>query len=179
MNGVWEISMKEEEVKKTILAIFLFLLVFNLAEARVCASKYKYGLGVILGAPTSFTGKYWLNNKEAYDLSFGSKFNSYYELSGSYLYHRYDLFKNVKTLCDASLYYGGGLNLIFDKRRKYRNHHEDDNYDNILGVKGTIGFSYIIPQMPFEVFTELSPILNVTPLSNLDFNAGVGLRYMW
>ena len=166
-------------MKKVILIILLLLIGAGSAQARVNEPKYHYGLGVILGEPTGISGKYWLNDKEAYDLSVSFRFSSYLYVSGAYLYHNYDFFKDAKYARDTALYYGVGLRLIGDSEHRYRKHFREDTYDTILGVRGTIGLSYFIPNQPFEIFAELSPILNVIPGANLDFSAGVGARFMW
>ncbi|MDD5132522.1 MAG: hypothetical protein PHH44_07680 [bacterium] len=167
-------------MKKTMYIVLLLLIFYATgAAARVEDPKYRFGVGVILGEPVGFTGKYWLNNKEAYDLSVSSRFSSYLYLSGAYLYHNYDIFKNQKDPGSASLYYGGGFRLIADSEHHYRKHYEDDTYDSIFGLRGTIGGSYLIPNQPFEIFIELSPIMNITPATDLDFSAGIGARFLW
>jgi hypothetical protein len=166
-------------MRKIVLLILLLLIAARFAEARVAEPKYHYGIGVILGEPTGFTGKYWLNNKEAYDLSVSFRFSSYLYLSGAYLYHNYDVFKNMENPGSAALYYGGGVRLIADSEHNYRKHYDNDTYDTIFGLRGTVGVSYVIPNQPFEVFIEFSPIMNITPATNLDFSAGVGARFLW
>ncbi len=166
-------------MKRLIGLILLILLFATLAEARVNDPKYHYGLGVIIGEPTGFSGKYWLNNKEAYDLTVSFRFSSYLYLSGAYLYHNYDVFRNLKDPGSAALYYGAGFRLIADSEHNFRKHYEEDTYDAIVGLRGTIGLSYLIPNHPFEIFFELSPIVNITPVTDLDFSIGVGGRYMW
>ncbi|MDD5492736.1 MAG: hypothetical protein PHV60_08685 [bacterium] len=166
-------------MKRIVLLLLLLLIGATVAEARVEEPKYHYGIGVILGEPTGFTGKYWLNNKEAYDLSVSFRFSSYLYLSGAYLYHNYDVFKNLKYPGSASLYYGGGIRLIADSDHRYRKHYEEDVYDSIFGLRGTIGGSYFIPNQPFEIFIELSPVMNITPVTDLDLSAGVGVRFLW
>ena len=167
-------------MKKIILMVLLLLIAAGVAQARVSDSKYQYGVGVILGEPNGFSGKYWLNNKEAYDLSISIRMAHVYFIQGAYLYHNYDVFKNLtalKNFSEASLYYGAGLSLIIDSEHRFNRRDENDTYDNLLGVKGTVGISYMIPQQPFEVFFEVSPIFNLTPVSNFNFAGGVGVRY--
>ncbi len=166
-------------MKRLMCLILLSLFFAASAEARVDEPKYHYGIGVILGEPTGLSGKYWLNNKEAYDLSVSFRFGSYLYLSGAYLYHNYDVFKKAKYAGAASLYYGAGLRLIGDSEHHYRKHFDNDSYSTIVGVRGTIGLSYFIPNQPCEIFLELSPVMNIAPATNLDFSAGVGARYMW
>lgn len=166
-------------MKKIVLLLLLLLISAAGAEARVAEPQYRYGIGVILGEPTGFTGKYWLNNKEAYDLSVSFRFSSYLYLSGAYLYHNYDVFRKMEDPGSAALYYGGGFRFIADSDHHFRKHYEEDTYDALFGLRGTVGVSYIIPNQPFEVFIELSPIMNITPATDLDFSAGVGARFLW
>jgi hypothetical protein len=166
-------------MKKIVLLLLLLLISAAMAEARVEDPKYHYGVGLFLGEPTGLTGKYWVNNKEAYDLTVSFRFSSYLYLSGAYLYHNYDVFKNIEEPGSMALYYGGGFRLIADSDHNYRKHYDDKTYDAIFGLRGTIGVNYIFPNNPLEIFIELSPIMNIVPATDLDFSAGLGIRFLW
>jgi len=165
------------------LLILIMMLLIGLgaitAEARVCPVPAQYGAGVFLGWPSGLTGIYWLNNKEAYDLSVGLGYHGVVFIQGDYLYHNYDIIKNINSNCGASLYYGGGLSLTMDGEHRYQRRNADETYDNLLGLKGTVCISYFLPQQPFELYFEISPIVNIIPVGKWDFDAVVGTRYMF
>jgi len=41
------------------------------------------------------------------------------------------------------------------------------------------GVSYIFPTTPFDLFLELSPTLLLSPETNFETDAGIGLRYFF
>lgn len=167
-------------MKRIVLVMLVLILMSAVSgQARVAEPQYRYGFGMMIGEPTGFTGKYWLNNKESYDVAVSFRFSSYFYLQGGYLYHNYDVFQKTKSPSQVALYYGGGLRFILDSHHHYRKNYEERNYDSILGIKGTIGLNYIMKDLPVELFAELSPIMNVAPATDLDFSAGVGARLLW
>ncbi len=166
-------------MKKTVLIVLLLLLCAVVAEARVEEPKYHFGIGLFLGEPTGLTGKYWLNNKEAYDLTTSFRFGDYFYLSAAYLYHNYDVFKNMEEPGTAALYYGGGIRFVADSDHNYHKHFDDEEYDAIFGLRGTVGANYIFPKHPFELFIEFSPIMDIVPGTDLDFSVGLGARFLW
>lgn len=166
-------------MKKIIFLVVMMIMLVTVTEARVADPQYRYSFGMMVGEPTGFTGKYWLNNKEAYDITMSFRFSSYLYIQGGYLYHNYNVFQKGKALPQPALYYGGGLRLILDDNHRYRKYYEDRDYDSILGIKGTIGLNYILKDLPVELFAELSPIMNIVPATDLDFSAGLGVRILW
>lgn len=166
-------------MKKWMLIVTMLMVIgVGSAQARVGNPQYQYGFGMMVGEPTGLTAKFWINNKEAYDVAVSFRFSDYFLIQGGYLYHNSDVFKKTKAHPQASLYYGGGLRLIFDSDHEFRKHYDRD-YDSILGIKGTVGLNYILRDLPVELFVEVSPIMNIVPATDLDFGAGIGARILW
>lgn len=124
------------------------------------------GLGVILGEPTGFSLKYWLSDVSAVDAAVGWSFDGEtdFHVHGDYLHHLFDLFP-VKGR-RLPLYFGGGL------RYKHRDGRED-----LFGFRGVVGVSYLVPDIPLDIFLEAGPILDVTPDFEVRHTVGIGARY--
>lgn len=131
-----------------------------------------FGLGLSLGNPTSFTGKYHLGPKEALDFHVGvfhaygrSRFDDSLFLGGDYLFEVWNFVENGAV--SVPFYAGPGLALLFDVDN-------DDNrcwdgqrwrycsdYDFGFGPRMPIGIGLEFQKAPFELFLELTPTLLV------------------
>jgi hypothetical protein len=49
----------------------------------------------------------------------------------------------------------------------------------VLGVKAPFGAYYKFKNMPFSMFFELAPGLNLTPSTEFDIMGGLGFRYIF
>ena len=145
----------------------LFLIIF-LAANVFAMEREKFGIGVIIGEPTGITGKYMLNNENAIDAGVGWETSGDNELHiyGDYLFHLYDVIKVPKG--KLPIYFGGGARWI--SREK-----EDDK----LGLRIPIGVEYLFEGVSLGAFIELVPVLNLTPDTDFDFEAGTGIRYFF
>jgi hypothetical protein len=65
-----------------------------------------------------------------------------------------------------SLYFGAGA------RVKFR-----DNGEERLGLRVPVGVSYLLEDVPVDVFLEVAPILDFTPSVRGGFTAGIGARF--
>ncbi len=146
------------------LSVLLFLIL--LSVPCVAASRTKagdVGIGVTLGEPTGPTLKYWRSRTQAFDVGIG--FSSDMILYGDYLWHGWDVFPKP-TVGSFAGYLGLG--------GRYRNrHHEDDE----LGIRTVAGMSYYAAQTPVEVFLEIVPVFQISPHTDTDIDAVIGLRY--
>lgn len=125
-----------------------------------------FGLGIMIGEPTGFSAKYWLNNKNAFDgglaYSFVKKHNAV-SLHADYLYHNYDL---IKSNYKIPIYYGFGVRMRFI-----------ENEDNSLGARGVIGAVWLSDNLPIDVFIEFVPVFNLFPATELNLDLAIGARY--
>jgi hypothetical protein len=131
------------------------------------AKKNGIGLGVIIGEPTGPTFKYWSSPTTAIDgaLAWSLDGNDDLHLHVDYLFHDFGV-ANVKK-GRLPIYYGIGGRIRF----------HDGNQDDQFGVRIPVGFAYLFEKSPLELFFEVVPIVDLAPETELDFNAGLGIRY--
>lgn len=157
------------KMKKTIYVVMFTILTVTFITAGVdAAERKKWGIGVMAGQPTGFTGKFMLNDTSAIDLGFGWSTSSddEYAIYSDYLYHIYDLFGAAKG--QLPLYFGGGLSYV---KRSAR--------DDKFGVRIPIGVEYLFKKVPLGAFLEVVPVMNVTPDTDFDLQGGVGIRFFF
>ncbi len=152
-------------MKFKILAL-VFMTLFSM-EA-FAAEGDNLGLGVILGEPTGITGKYLLSDDSAIDAGAGwqTSGDDRIHVYADYLYHINDLF-DVGT-GSLPLFFGAGLRFISI---------EDD--DDEFGIRLPVGLEYIFPKLPIRIFGEVVPVLDLTPDTEFDLDAGIGIRYFF
>jgi hypothetical protein len=129
----------------------------------------QFGLGLALGNPTSFTGKYHLGAKQALDFHVGvfhaygrTRFDDSLFLGGDYLFEVWNFVENGTV--SVPFYAGPGAALIFDVDDDYRCYDEGrwrdcGDYDFGLGPRMPIGIGVEFQKAPFELFLELTPTM--------------------
>jgi len=147
--------------------IVVLLIVF-LAMNVHAADRKKIGIGVILGEPTGITGKFMIDDTNAIDMGAGweTSGDNRLHIYGDYLYHLYDMIKVPKGL--LPLYFGVGARMVF---------HEDD--DNEFGIRFPVGIEYVFEDLPLGAFVEVVPVLDLTPDTEIDLEAGTGIRFFF
>ena len=150
------------------LKCLVILSVVFLATNVYAMEREKFGIGVIIGEPTGITGKYMIDNNSAVDAGIGWETSGDNELHiyGDYLFHLYDVIKVPKG--KLPIYFGGGARWVIR-----------DNKDNKLGVRIPIGLEYVFEDISLGAFVELVPVVNLTPDTDVDFEAGTGIRYFF
>jgi len=131
------------------------------AQANVDGTR-NLGLGLMLGEPTGVSVKSWLGTKSAFDIGAAwslSGRNEALHLHADYLYHRW--FKNREAL---AFYYGMGGRVIFS-----------DNA--VAGVRVPFGLTYVLNGIPFDLFVEAAPIIDISPEVEFAGNGAFGVRY--
>jgi len=144
-----------------------WLLIFTISflfSKTSYAQQTGFGLGLMLGEPTGFSGKYWLSPQSAIDGGFAWSVykHGYLQIHTDYLWHNYSIISVIKGT--LPIYYGVGGRLIFA-------------HDNIAGIRGVAGLDYLFDGTPLDIFLELVPILDLAPEMDFDFNAAIGIRY--
>ena len=144
------------------------LLICFLAMNVHAAERKKFGIGVIIGEPTGITGKILIDDTNAIDMGAGWKTSGDNELHlyGDYLFHLYDVIEVPKGM--LPLYFGVGARIVF---------HEDD--DDEIGIRFPVGIEYVFADVPLGAFVELVPVLDLTPDTEIDFEAGTGIRFFF
>jgi len=136
------------------------------------ASNYdhRFGAGIILGEPTGFSLKYWLNDRMAVDGALGASFQhsdedeSSFYMHGDVLWHNFDLLPVPSGR--LPVYFGvGGLLRV------------RDDQDNEVGIRVPVGLSYMFENAPIDVFVEIGPALDLAPNVRGEVTGGIGVRF--
>ncbi|HVO32846.1 MAG TPA: hypothetical protein VMU17_02955 [Elusimicrobiota bacterium] len=128
--------------------------------SRVGAAQ-DLGVGVELGQPMGFTGKYWLSSTTAVDAFMGYHYNHNFDAHADYLWHSFSSFDVSRGRLPFYLGLGGRINL------------GDDSH---FGMRLPIGVSYLFPTQPLEAFVEIAPVVKLITDIGLDVDGSVGLR---
>jgi hypothetical protein len=162
---------------KYILVSMVLGLLMILAKP-ITAQDHGFGMGLILGEPTGLSAKLWTSRDNALDFGLGLglggdriKYQGNYDRSGrihfhmDYLWHAFNVISSTERF---PLYYGIGGRF-----------NSGGGYDGSLGVRGVFGIAWFPHSTPIDVFFELVPVFQVTPLTGLGFDAGLGIRYFF
>jgi hypothetical protein len=164
-------------MKRSILFVIVLGLMIILAKP-VAAQDHGFGLGLILGEPTGLSAKLWTSKQNAFDFGLGVglggdriKYRGAYDRTGrihfhmDYLWHAFNAISSTERF---PLYYGIG-----------GRYNSGGGYEGSIGVRGVIGIAWFPQSTPIDVFLELVPVFQVTPLTGLGFDAGLGIRYFF
>jgi hypothetical protein len=161
--------------------------VTDVAEARPRPRRGKrfeanktFGLGLMLGAPTGLSGKYFYASDRAIDFGLGV-IGRYRHRDGVHL-HVDHLWHPVSLVSEPAfelpLYVGIG--------GRFFNWNDDrDGYPDgqVLGVRVPLGIAFDFNNVPLDVFVEVAFVLDffIDDTSNddigTDLNGAVGVRY--
>ncbi len=135
----------------------------------------RLGLGVMLGEPTGFSMKYWIDEEYAVDAAAGWSFwdEDGFQLHADFLWHNFEWLHPEGVSGKLPVYFGVGGRLKFQED----NGRHDDNDHTVFGIRAPVGISYLFEGKPFEVFAEIAPILDVTPDVELNFSLAVGMHF--
>ena len=144
-------------------AFVLFALVFGMTEAR---GENGLGVGVIVGEPTGISIKKWIGETWAVDAAAAWSFsgNESFQFHADYLIHNFFLRLPKDFIGRLPVYYGVGCRIKLDE-------------DALVGIRIPFGISYLFAHAPVDLFVEVVPILDVTPDTDLDINAAIGVRF--
>ncbi len=122
------------------------------------------GLGVIVGNPTSLSGKYWLGNSAAVDGALGWNLGHGGMIHGhlDYLFHVDGLIPVKKG--SLPLFYGPGVFLGLGN-------------NPYIGVRVPVGFAYYFDQFPVDIFVEVAPSITLIKSTSFGVGGGIGARY--
>ena len=123
------------------------------ALAAGAYAKNSDEVGVVLGNPSGFSGKFFLNDKNAVDVVVG--LDRGMSVHADYLWHDFGAFEVNEGA--MPLYYGVG-GLVTDKG---------------LHLQGKIGLEYLFETNPLGIFIEVAPAFG----TEFRFQGGIGVRY--
>ena len=138
-----------------------------LAVLVICAvSSATAELGLILGSPTGISGKLWTGRDTAIDaaIAWSLSGDNHMHLHGDFLVHD----RNLLGSSDGSVpfYYGLGGRIVMKD-------------ETTLGARIPVGVGYYPPSISIGLFLELVPVLDLLPDVDFDFDAAVGVRYVF
>jgi hypothetical protein len=148
------------------------VLVLGLAGALHAAPHPgQLGLGIVAGDPFGPTVKYWMDSKHAVD--FGVGFDNDITVYGDFLWQAWNHIGPARE-DDIGLYVGLGP--------RFQNQDEDpgDDNDDTFGIRVPFGVNYFVKRYPIELFAEVVPVFQVAPDTEVNMDAGVGIRFtLW
>jgi hypothetical protein len=145
-------------------------------------SNGKFGLGIELGAPSGFNGKFFLSSSTALNFGVGWLYDNYYRdgdgfhLYLDHLWHPVSLTENATF--KLPFYVGvGGRFWSFDDR--------DDRFDDrfsAVGLRVPLGLAFDFNNVPLDIFVQLTFVVDVFFGDYRDrfgphFEGSVGVRY--
>ena len=131
-----------------------------------------FGLGIMFGAPTGLSGKYFLSGDTAIDFGVGTYYGARDDRGGlhlhaDFLWHPVNLVKAEPFW--LPLYFGIGGRFL------------DHNNHGHIGVRVPVGISFDFTNVPLDVFLELAFVLDALYDSNdtlyADLSGAIGIRY--
>lgn len=145
-------------------------------QASSFSANKTFGLGIMVGAPTAISGKYYLSADTAIDFGLGV-IRGFGRRNGLHLHA--DFLWHPATLVSAEpfvmpFYLGlGGRIADFDRR----NDEFDDELN--LGVRAPLGLMLDFNNVPLDIFFELALVIDFIGYDGVDadFNGALGVRY--
>lgn len=149
-----------------------------------------FGLGLELGSPTGFIGKWFLSDSDALDFGFGTLFGSsgrsgIFHLYGDYLFHPLSLASHAEF--ELPLYVGvGGRFWHFDERFELV---DVEVSSSVVGLRVPVGVAFDFNSVPLDAFIQIVPTLDYYSYSSnisgdfgddgfaFDLDASIGVRY--
>jgi hypothetical protein len=151
-------------MKKYLILLLLIIPSFMFAQ--------NYGIGVIIGSPTGFTGKYFLARTSAIQINAGWSFVSdvKFHITGDYQFLFPGVIKGEEGVALRNVVPYLGIGGSF----RAKTDEATDETDFCIGLRLGGGIEYLISR--FGVFLELYPVVNVIPSTDFSFEGGLGAR---
>jgi hypothetical protein len=145
----------------------------SLAPAQADPDAGDFGVGVMLGEPSGVSAKYWISETEAVSggLAYSIAGHDAMQVHADYLIHHFDVTRIDESDGRLPVYFGigGRFKLAHDEGRG-----KDD--DARLGVRLPLGITFLFAHVPFDVFGEVAPIIDVIPEADLGISLAFGAR---
>lgn len=144
------------------------VLVLAALLAAGCTGRAKpFGVGFIVGSPEGVSIKGWTETQTAVVAAFAWPGDDFYYMHLDYLFHNFNALRADEG--DFALYLGVGGRALF----------VDAPADDVIGVRFPFGIEYIIEGGYLDIFLEVVPTLVISPGSDVDVDAGFGIRYFF
>jgi len=132
-----------------------------------CAGQAEEGIGVgaMVGDPTGFSLKRWLDESRAIDAAaaWSTSDDDAFQLHADYLINNFSLLESKDVRARSALYYGFGGRIKFSD-------------DTRIGARFPLGVDIYFAQNPIDFFVEVAPIFDLIPSVRGDINFSVGFR---
>lgn len=152
--------------------LVLGFLIFGISMAQA-ARRGDQGVGVMMGNPSGFSYKFWLDEKIGIDGAAGID-QGEFDLHATFLIHNFDsarqwaktssFFRGLTEDGDLPWYFGFGPRILFEDKSEF-------------GIRFPVGFSFLPHNTPWEGFAEFAPVWRITPDVGVDADFAVGVRY--
>jgi len=153
---------------KRIIVLGVTILVCSSIAFSSSSSDRKWGFGVVLGAPSGLSLKYWENSRVAYQGSIGGMWGGGLMIGADYLVH-----ENALRNPSVPFYYGPGI-FIGDAGLGGPTYSRGKL---ALGIRGAFGVDYLVRDHPFDVSFELGPALLLTPVVGMGIEVSIAIRF--
>ena len=145
-----------------------FILTLAVAASMTATGQTKQiGVGLIVGAPTGLSVKYWSTRHEAIQAFAGGGFGGI-AFGADYVFHS-NQFENRRF----RFYYGPG---VFVGPASYGGPHFPAGTFG-LGARFIFGVDYTFPDRPFDLAFELGPAILLSPSAGIGLEGGLAFRF--
>ena len=168
-------------MKKAILSLLVlgsFLMIANFSKAQSQSNDlpdYKMAAGLKFGPYESgFSGKYFFAPNTALEGILG--FNNH----GVVITGLYEMDIIAFNVPELKFFYGAGAHIGAEGAGDYAVLGNNRIYDNthlLLGIDGTLGLEYKIPQAPIAISVDLDPRVELATGPFFDVGPALGLKY--
>lgn len=143
--------------------ILIFILTYLISsDALAQAERPSFGVGIIIGEPTGVSVKKYLSTRGAFDI--GAAWSLTNQNEALHLHSNLLFQDGITKNPNLYFYHGVGARVLFANNAK-------------IGIRAPLGLAYIFPNIPFDFFVEVAPILDVFRDIALAGNGGFGFRY--
>lgn len=140
-----------------------------------------WGLGLMLGGPTSFTAEHIFSEKNAFDLGIGwSGFWDWsMELYADYLYLFPGALHTKEPQINRIVPYAGFGALYVSYAVDHTHDYGEHVYWSALAGRIPLGLSWFVPDTRVQLFVEMIPTIFVLPGLFIGVGGGLGARYFF
>jgi hypothetical protein len=150
---------------------FLYLALAFLPLSAMAERRGDQGLGLMLGNPSGLSYKFWLDEKTAFDAAAGINQDEF-DVHATFLWHVFNWNDRIQPGSlgaitergDFPVYFGVGPRVLFEKNTEF-------------GLRFPVGLSFLPRSSTWEFFTEIAPVVRLTPDTGMDFDFAIGARY--
>ena len=129
------------------------------------------GYGLMIGNPSGFSAKTWINETVALDAAVGVA-RSEFDIHTTLLFHKFNWtspsfpvsMREADQRNELPVYFGFGPRLLFEEEKEF-------------GLRFPVGISYLPQTSPWEFFFELAPVLRITEEVGFNGDYAIGARY--